>query len=424
MDFKFEYKDKESGKTETGMISKIIDSYYEAINESEKIKEYNLFNILEKRETQEFNSKINKICKNLEMRYDSCMRAGNALKCEGDTEIFTELSNDNLSKSYRDLASAIIEYYETMNIYKPIIKKNLHRLVPDISQDKLPNLSTNSITNDIKSFIQENIEDILLNKQISKSYKLRIIDGTKVSIDEKSAKDLVRLLSNKQIDMHARKKIPGVIAELGGNETVNRALVRLHFNEQIEYEVHYEISNAIAKTGDIRDLVELLSNKQIRSNAYSAITRAIAETDGIRNLVKLLSDERIEEINPSGEPREEKRTQIINTISKTDNNKSIIRDLAALLPNERVPESIRHKIPKIIAKAGDRTVARTLVALLPDEHIPWLIRHEITRMIAESCDKTLIPSLTVLSSNLRINAQLRYSIDNTIIILNNKLYQS
>jgi hypothetical protein len=173
-----------------GKIHKITDLYHEAAEASEKAKEGKLYNILTKDELNKFYSQFTKIHQTLDEIYKECLEAGNILQRKKKMKAQLRIHEETLGKNYKNLATAIIEYYHSARDWKDKIEIKLYILTPDGS----PELSSNSITDDIKNFIHKNIAEIVNNERIDDQYKFGILNEVGASSDKTVVPALVALL--------------------------------------------------------------------------------------------------------------------------------------------------------------------------------------------------------------------------------------
>jgi len=177
---------------------------------------------------------------------------------------------------------------------------------------------------------------LLSNEQVNPDVRMSIASILSKLGERSIVPDLLRLLSDEQLDSHVRGNIANALSELGERSIVPD-LLRLLSDKQDDPNVTEDIAGALGELGErsiVPDLLRLLSDKQmaprVRGNIAIALDK-LGETTVLPDLFRLLSDKQAGDIILG---------RAYNTIDKLINDVSELRALANFLKRKSFPSQI------------------------------------------------------------------------------------
>lgn len=213
-------------------------------------------------------------------------------------------------------------------------------------------------------------------------------------------KRLLQLLSNTQIDLNVRARIAEALGR-SGELAVVPELVELLSNKQLSLTVREQIAEALGRSGG-RLVVRLLSNTQLDLRVRECIAEALGRCEEqthatVPEMVRLLSDTQIEVSI---------RKHIANSLGILG-ERSIALKLVQLLSNQQIDVEVRKQVASTLGVLGERTVAVSLVDMLSDKWLDLSIRECIALALGALGELTIAPNLVELLSDEQVNASVR-----------------
>ncbi len=199
-----------------------------------------------------------------------------------------------------------------------------------------------------------------------------------------------------------REQATETLAEIGRPE-VNKHLLSLLTNEQLDSSVRGGIARALGMLGDrsiIPALLPLLTNEQLHSLVRGGIAQALGmlgDRSVIPTLLPLLSNEQLASSVRGG------IAQALGTLG----DRSVISTLLPLLSNEQLASSVHGGIARALGMLGDRSVIPTLLSLLSNEQLASSVRGGIAWALGMLGDRSVIPTLLSLLSNEQLASSVR-----------------
>lgn len=312
---------------ENNIIHQVIESYYDARDNTSSLCQQGLQDnivkiILKEKSSEEFASKFKNLEDMLSIQHALCMSKGEKLEnCRGLQES-ENLAYKDLALAYKDLTKTITDYYKQISKLKVEVEQELRKLIPQIHLENTSQIPSNNIAEYIKSYIKENIEEILLNDNIDPTYKENtiVVTGRSEGIPLDTAtlngggsltraqkfgqtsehiqlypkgsvvsQKLVEFLHTNDIEPEIGKYTIKLIIGIG-DQTILPDLVSLLSNEKINKEVQNRAAIAIKYLGNqsiMPDLVDLIRKNQV---GVSETAISLVSELGDRNIIPTLND--------------------------------------------------------------------------------------------------------------------------------------
>jgi len=326
-------------------------------------------------------------------------------------------------KAYKDLAKALQEYYDIIKNVKAKIETKLYLLAPDGA------LNLHNMLNDAKTFISNNIEEIVTNAQTEISYKAGVIH-TIDRLPETGVQYLGEVLGNKANDPDLRRlaihtlgkmRDKDALPDLGkvlldkDEDLVSRraaaeALGKIHDKDVAPYLVkvlddtdnHFDLRENAAR------VLERIAERQEGtivpdSNLIDVLGKVLGDTDNDLDLRRaaakalnpLIENSSKEAIKALGKVLLDKdedldlRKDAADALGKT-RNEGAIKVLGKVLGNKANDLDLRRAAAKALGGSDDKEAIKALEKAHYDTgNLPDL-REEALRIVKEMDAETLI----------------------------------
>jgi len=199
-------------------------------------------------------------------------------------------------------------------------------------------------------------------------------------------------------------QVAETLAEIG-DTTVYAQLVRLLSDEQLDWQLRERVAEALGQLGErsiAPQLVQLLIEEQLDSRVRESIKKALGqlgERSSLWRLVQLFSDDRVE-------PR--LRQHIADAFGQLE-ERSIAPQLVQMLSNRQLDWQLRESIAYALSQLGEHSIAPQLVQMLSNEQVEYALRQHIAYALGQLGERSIAPQLAQLLSNEQLNTSVRQS---------------
>ena len=263
-----------------------------------------------------------------------------------------------------------------------------------------PTIRQPSLREEVTSFLFE-----ILKKTSYSLTRLQIAD-TLAEIGGKEVNtQLLRLLSDPQIDAPVRRSIAEALGKLG-ERSVAFDLLQMLSDSRIDAPVRRSIAEALGKLGERSvafDLLQMLVNRQVELYVRMRIAEALGalgDQSVVPELLQVLSDPQSDSLLCE---------HIANALG-TLGEPSIAPALLQILSNPQIHQNVCRSIAETLGKLGEKSVVPKLLQLLSDSQIDLFIRQSIADALGMLGERSVIPVLLQLLSDSQINRDVGKSI--------------
>jgi len=389
--------------------------------------------LLKEAESAAIDSQLTKILGTIDNCHEACYAGDSLARLKEEQEDAADHKEiaveEGQVKAYKDLAKALQEYYDIIKNVKAKIEIKLYLLAPDGALEKRPELSLHNMLNDAKTFISNNIEEIVTNTQTEISYKTRVI-RTIDRLPKTGVQYLGEVLGNKANHPYLRRAAAGVLGKIRDKEAI-KALGEVLGNKAENLVLRIAAANALGGSDDreaIKALGEVLGNKaenlSLRSAAADALGK-IRDREAIKALGEVLGNKdedlhlRLAAAIALGKIRDKDtvpdlvkvfhdtaedlhlRIYAFCAYIKIDNSKAALPDLGKVLLDKDEDLVSRRAAAEALGERHGKDAVPYLVKVLDDTDNHSDLRKNAARVlgrIAERQEGTIVPDSNLIKA--------------------------
>ena len=417
-----------------GDVAKMIFISEGAHTLAAAIKKDELYkSLLKEAESAAIDSQLTKILGTIDNCHEACYAGDSLARLKEEQEDAADHKEiaveEGQVKAYKDLAKALQEYYDIIKNVKAKIEIKLYLLAPDGALEKRPELSLHNMLNDAKTFISNNIEEIVTNTQTEISYKTRVI-RTIDRLPKTGVQYLGEVLGNKANHPYLRRAAAGVLGKIRDKEAI-KALGEVLGNKAENLVLRIAAANALGGSDDreaIKALGEVLGNKaenlSLRSAAADALGK-IRDREAIKALGEVLGNKdedlhlRLAAAIALGKIRDKDtvpdlvkvfhdtaedlhlRIYAFCAYIKIDNSKAALPDLGKVLLDKDEDLVSRRAAAEALGERHGKDAVPYLVKVLDDTDNHSDLRKNAARVlgrIAERQEGTIVPDSNLIKA--------------------------